>query len=63
MTPIDHMKAKAETDVAVDAIEALVRNARPVPLTSQVRLDLKEAQKLIAALREAVANERRARKG
>ena len=56
------MRAKSETDAALDRIEALLRNARPVPLTDQVRLDLKEAKGLIAELREALSAERRSRR-
>jgi hypothetical protein len=62
MAPIENMKARAETDAAIDRIESLVRNARPVPLTDQVRLDLKEAKGLIAELREALSAERRSRR-
>jgi cell fate (sporulation/competence/biofilm development) regulator YmcA (YheA/YmcA/DUF963 family) len=63
MTPIDRMKAKAETDAAIDRIESLVRNARAVPLTDQVRLNLKEAKQLISELRDTVSAERRAGRG
>jgi len=62
MAPIENMKAKTETDAAVDRIESLVRNARAVPLTDQVRLNLKEAKGLIAELREALSAERRSRR-
>jgi len=55
------MRARAATDAAVERVESLVRNARPVPLTDQVRLSLKEAKQLIAELREALAAERRRR--
>jgi hypothetical protein len=44
MAPIEQMKAKGDTDAAVDAIENLVRTARAVPLTDQVRLNLKEGR-------------------
>jgi hypothetical protein len=40
-------------------IERAVDNARPVPLTNQVRLDGDEFRKLLAELREALAAERR----
>jgi hypothetical protein len=62
MAPIENMKARTGTDAAIDRIESLVRNARPVPLTDQVRLDLKEAKGLIAELREALSAERRSRR-
>jgi hypothetical protein len=62
MAPFDHMKAKADVDAAIDRLEALVRNARPVPLTDQVRLNPDEAKQLVAELREALSAERRARK-
>jgi hypothetical protein len=51
-------EAIAETDAAVEAIGHLLANARPVPLTGQVRLDLKEAQALVSELREALERER-----
>ena len=59
MAPIENMRAKTETEAVIDRIESLVGNARPVPLTDQVRLDLKEAKGLIAELREALSAERR----
>ena len=62
MAPIENMKAKTETDAVLDRIEWLVGNARPVPLTDQVRLNLKEAKGLIAELREALSAERRSRR-
>jgi hypothetical protein len=40
-------------------LERAVENARPVPLTNQVRLDGNEVRKLLAELREALAAERR----
>ena len=42
----------------VDELERLIQNARPVPLTSQVRLESKQALKLIAELREALGYQR-----
>jgi hypothetical protein len=62
MAPIENMRAKTETDAALDRIESLVGNARPVPLTDQVRLNPKEAKGLIAELREALSAERRSRR-
>jgi hypothetical protein len=49
---------KAETDRVIEELEKSLANARPIPLTDQVRLNLKEAQRLIAELREALAAER-----
>lgn len=46
------------TDEAVEALEQFVFNARPVPLTDQVRFDKREFWKLLEDLREAVARER-----
>lgn len=51
--------SKAETDAAIAKVEALLSHAKPVPLTDQVRFDLKEAQGLIVELREALERERR----
>jgi hypothetical protein len=62
MSPLEDMRAKGQTDASVDRIEALLGNAKPVPLTDQVRLDLREAQRLLAELRDALAAERRARR-
>jgi hypothetical protein len=42
-------KKRAKTD------EALLSHARPIPLTDQIRLKLKEAQGLVASVREALA--------
>jgi hypothetical protein len=50
-----------ETDEAVERIEELLRNARAVPLTDQVRLNPKQARDLLAALRGALTAERRGR--
>ena len=52
---------RAETDAAMERIEAMLSQARPVPLTNQVRLELKEARRLFDELREALAVERRSR--
>jgi hypothetical protein len=61
MSMRDQMTSKFETDAAIDGIEELLRNARPIPLTDQVRLDPDEAKRLLAELREALVAERRAR--
>jgi hypothetical protein len=55
------MKARAATDEALEKIEELLRDSRPVPLTDQVRLNPKQARELLGALREALAAERRHR--
>jgi hypothetical protein len=49
---------RQRTDEAVDAIERFVLNAKPVPLTDQVRFDKRELWRLVAELREALALER-----
>lgn len=46
------------TDEAVEAIEMFVLNAKPVPLTDQVRFDKRELWRLLEELREALAAER-----
>jgi hypothetical protein len=45
-------------DIAAE-LERAVEHARPVPLTSQVRIDADVFRKLLAELREALASERR----
>jgi hypothetical protein len=52
---------RSEVDEALARLEALVANARPVPLTDQVRVDLREVQMLLQELREQIAAERRGR--
>jgi hypothetical protein len=47
------------TDAAIEKLEAMLANARPVPLTDQVRIDLHKAQLLLYDLREQLAAERR----
>ncbi len=47
-----------QTDEAVEALERFVLNAKPVPLTDQVRFDKREFWKLLEDLREALARER-----
>ena len=49
---------RQRTDEAVDAIEEFVLNAKPVPLTDQVRFDKRELWRLLEQLREALAAER-----
>jgi hypothetical protein len=46
------------TDEAVEALERFVLEARPVPLTDQVRFDKREFWQLLEDLREAIAYER-----
>jgi hypothetical protein len=50
---------RAQTDEAIERIDQLLANARPVPLTDQIRLNLKEAQALLDEVRVALAAERR----
>jgi hypothetical protein len=52
------LQKRQRTDEAVDAIEKFVLNAKPVPLTDQVRFDKRELWRLVAELREALALER-----
>lgn len=52
---------RSEVDEALERLEALFGNARPVPLTDQVRVDLREVQMLLQELREQIAAERRGR--
>ena len=46
------------TDEAVEALERFVLDARPVPLSDQVRFDKREFWRLLEDLREALARER-----
>ena len=48
-----------ETDAALERLEQLLANAKPVPLTDQVRIDLRRAQLLVSELRDNLAAERR----
>jgi hypothetical protein len=50
---------KTETDSAIEKLEAMLADARPVPLTDQVRIDKRKAQLLLQELREQLAAERR----
>jgi hypothetical protein len=49
---------RERTDAVILEIETLLTNAKPVPLTDQVRLDLRKMQALIVELRQALAAER-----
>ena len=46
---------RSEVDEVLERLEALFANARPVPLTDQVRVDLREVQMLLQELREQSA--------
>jgi hypothetical protein len=46
------------SESALDELDALMRSAPVVPLTDQVRIDRKRAQKLIAALDPSAAASR-----
>ena len=52
---------RSEVDEALERLETLFANARPVPLTDQVRVDLREVRMLLQELREQIAAERRGR--
>ena len=52
---------KSEVDEVLERLEALFANAKPVPLTDQVRVDLRKVQLLLHELREQIAAERRGR--
>jgi hypothetical protein len=47
------------SDDIVTELAQAVEDARPIPLTSQVRIDPDVFRKLLAELREALAAERR----
>jgi hypothetical protein len=51
------------TDEAVEALERFVLEARPVPLTDQVRFDKREFWRLLEGLREALGRERSKSRG
>lgn len=53
--------SRAETDRLLDELDTLLREARPIPLTDQVRIDKRRAQLLVYELREHLAAERRGR--
>jgi hypothetical protein len=42
--------------VLIDQLEEMVRNARPIPLTDQVRLEKKPLNELIEQIRAAAAD-------
>ena len=50
-----------ETDELSEKLETMLREAKPVPLTDQVRIDKRRAQLLISDLRAHLAAERRRR--
>jgi hypothetical protein len=52
---------ETETDAAIERLEELLANARPVPLTDQVRIDLRRAQLLVSEVRDSLSAERRSR--
>jgi hypothetical protein len=53
-----------ETLALIDRLEALLRDARPVPLTDQVRVDKREISELLQEMRTAFAEDvRRGRQG
>jgi hypothetical protein len=47
------------SDVILAELERALENARPIPLTAQVRIDAEVFHKLLEELREALAAERR----
>jgi hypothetical protein len=49
---------RERTDAVILKVEGRLADAKPVPLTDQVRLDLREMQALIVELRQALAAER-----
>jgi hypothetical protein len=52
-------KDRVRADDVILELEELIRHAKPIPLTDQVRLDPDEVRQLIAELREALEAERR----
>ena len=52
---------ETETDAAIERLEELLANARPIPLTDQVRIDLRKAQLLVSEVRDSLSAERRSR--
>jgi hypothetical protein len=51
-----------EADDVIFRLEELLRHAKPVPLTDQIRLDPDDVRELIDELRTALAAERRKRR-
>ena len=52
---------ETETDAAIERLEELLANAKPLPLTDQVRIDLRKAQLLVSEVRDSLSAERRCR--
>jgi hypothetical protein len=52
------LRERQKTDETVEAIEQLGLHAKPVPLTGQVRFELKDLLGLVEDLRQALAEER-----
>jgi len=52
------LQERQTTDEAVEALERFVLEAKPVPLTDQVRFDKREFWRLLEDLREALVRER-----
>ena len=52
---------ETETDAAIERLEELLANAKPIPLTDQVRIDLGRAQLLVSEVRDSLSAERRSR--
>ena len=50
---------RVQADDVVFRMEELLRHAKPVPLTDQVRLNPDDLRKLIDELREALATQRK----
>ncbi len=50
-----------QSDDVILKLEELLRHAKPVPLTDQVRLNPADVRELLAELREALEAERRKR--
>jgi hypothetical protein len=51
----------AETDTVLERIEEMLANAKPIPLTDQARIEMRQAQLLLSELRDHLAAERRDR--
>ena len=63
-SPVNALWAHADegrmrTDDVIAEIEQLLTNAKPVPLTDQIRLNPGELRKLLEELKTALAEERR----
>lgn len=55
------LSERQRTDQAIEAIDRFVLNAKPVPLTDQVRFDKRDLRLLVNDLEEALGVERRSR--